>query len=84
MAQHNHTGEDATRAINGIKSINRQITPHVSMSKIFLFINGIIFPLFKNIIIKMNNYLVKLDRDHAAPSNNHKSGMLNYFIRSIY
>ena len=32
----------------------------------------------------MNNYLVKLDRDHAAPSNNHKDGMLNYFIRSTF
>lgn len=59
MAQHNHTSEDATSAINGIKSINRQITPHDSMSKIFLFINGIIIPLLNNIIIKMNNHLVK-------------------------
>jgi hypothetical protein len=37
MAEHDHTRQYPTSAINGIKSVNRQSTPHIPMSKTTFF-----------------------------------------------
>ena len=37
MAEHDHTRQYPTSAINGIKSVNRQSTPRNSMSKTTFF-----------------------------------------------